>query len=102
VFPGPDLRDRVHLFQDVSGPAEMTPARRSVRYSSSCAASSSILLVTLVCRILFDIPVAPLLIEVLAAWNLLLAIKIGIGSGTFVAALFRGYGRHFGYHLFLL
>src|SRR4051794_32161 len=57
-------RARVHAFQDVFGPAEMSPARPIVRYSSSCAASSSILLIALVRRILLDVPLMTLLIEV--------------------------------------
>jgi hypothetical protein len=73
----------------------MNPVRRSVRYSRSFAASSSILLITLIGGILLDIPVAPLLIEILTAWNLLLFLKMGIGSGTFIAPLFWRYGRHF-------
>jgi hypothetical protein len=76
----------------------MSPARRIVRYSSSYAASSSILLIALIRGILFDVSVTPLLIEVFTTWNLLLSLNLGIGSGTFVAPLIRGHGRHFGHH----
>jgi hypothetical protein len=76
----------------------MSPARRIVRYSSSCAASSSILLIALIRRILFDVSVTPLLIEVFTTWNLLLSLKLRVGSGTFVAPLVRGHGRHFGHY----
>jgi hypothetical protein len=76
----------------------MSPARRIVRYSSSCAAWSSILLIPLIRRILFDVPVTPLLIEVFTIWNLLLSLNLRIRSRTFVAPLVRGHGRHFGHH----
>jgi hypothetical protein len=76
----------------------MSRARRIVRYSSSCAASSSILLIALIRRILFDVPLMTLLIEVFTSWNLLLSLNLRIGSGTFVAPLVRRHGRHFGHY----
>src|SRR3954454_14000733 len=62
----------------------------------TCAASSSILLITLVGRVLPDVPVASLLIEVLALRNRLLDLEIGIGAWPLVAPLFRRHGRHLG------
>jgi hypothetical protein len=59
---------------------------------------SPILLIALIGRILLDVAVTPLLIEVLTTWNLLLSFDVWIRSGTFVAPLLRWYRRHFGHY----
>ena len=90
-------RARAHPSLDAFGPVGKNPAHQNVPYVRSCAASSSILLVTLVCRVLLDVSVAPLLIEVLATRDLLLFLKVRIGSWALVASLFRGHGGHLGH-----
>jgi hypothetical protein len=56
----------------------------------------SVLLITLVMRVLVDIPLAPLLSQVaIAGRGLFVLDDIGIGSRTFGATLFRGDRREF-------
>src|SRR4051812_9946931 len=95
VSPVSAPRDCVPPSPGAFDPAGRSRARQSAPCSTSFVALSSILLIALVRRILFDVAVTALLIEVLAFGNLLLELEIRVGPRALVAALFRRDGRHF-------
>src|SRR3954447_1720018 len=63
---------------------------------------SSVLLVALVCRVLLDVAVTALGVEVLAAGHLFARLDPWIRSGSLVAALLWRYGGHFGHCMLLV
>jgi len=81
------------VFPDGSGPGLMSQDHRTVQPPDFCAASLSILLVTLVVSVLIDIPLTALFAQVAAFRRPIVAlVNFGIGSRTFRATLFRGTG----------
>jgi hypothetical protein len=102
AYPVWVLRDCVRPFRDVCGPAGKSRDHQSARCWSSYAASSPVLLIALIRRVLLDVSVAALLIEVLPSRDSLLYVEIWVRAGTFVAALLRRNGWHFGHEQFSL
>src|SRR4051812_10249719 len=63
---------------------------------------SSVLLVALVGRVLLDVAVTALGVEVLAAGGFVVGLDLWIRSGSLVAALLWRYGGHFGHCMLLV
>jgi hypothetical protein len=84
------------FFPDGSGPGLMSLDHRTVQPPDFCVASLSILLVTLVVSVLIDIPLTALFAQVAVFWRpIIVLVDFRIGSRTFRATLFRGYGWEF-------
>src|SRR3954454_2363148 len=79
---------------DAFGPRAMLQDHRTVLYLDASSALA-ILLVALVARILFDVSVASLLVEILAARDLIFCLHIGIAARSFGTALLGRNRWHF-------
>ena len=74
----------------------MSRDHRTVQPPDFCVASLSILLVTLVVSVLVDISLTALFAQVAVFRRpIIVLVNFGIGSRTFRATLFRGYGWEF-------